>query len=179
MNAEFIPFPQESIALGACLLRPLEPTEAEPLGRALAGLDPWRPAGYQADAIIRYLLRPDPSLQRYAVTAAKELAGVVCARYPWLHGAYLELIGILPAFQRRGLGGAIVQWFETRSFLAGSNAWIVVSASNTPARRFYHRQGFVEVAALPGLVQPGDNEILLRKVKSGSGPDRPPPSESR
>src|SRR4030042_1574396 len=175
MNAEVIPFPQESIALGACLLRPLEPCEPEPLGQALAGLDPWRSAGYQAGALTAYLLRPDPALMRYAVTAGNELAGVICARYPWLHGAYLELIGILPAFQRQGLGRAIVQWFETRAFLAGSNSWIVVSASNTPARRFNLRQGFVEAAALPGLVKPGYNEILLRKVKTGTGPDPAPP----
>lgn len=171
MSTERVPFPPETIALGICELRPLEASEAEPLGQALAGMDPWREAGYRAEALTAYLLRPDPALQRYAVMAGKELAGVMCVRWPWLHGAYLELIGLLPAFQRRGLGRAIVQWFESRSFLAGSNAWIVVSASNTPARRFYLRQGFAEVAGLPGLVRPGYNEILLRKPKPGTGPD--------
>ena len=171
MSAEIIPFPRESIALGAAWLRPLEAAQAEPLGQALAGMDPWREAGYSAEALARYLLRPDPALNRYAARVGEEMAGVVCARYPWLHGAYLELIGLLPAFQRRGLGAAIVRWFENRSFLAGNNAWIAVSAFNTPARRFYLRQGFVEVAALPGLVKPGYNEILLRKQKPGTGPD--------
>lgn len=179
MSAELLPFPPEAVNLGVCELRPLKPTEAETLGPALAMLDPWRAAGYSAAALTGYLLRPDPALMRYAVRVSDELAGVMCLRHPWLHGAYLELLALLPPFQRRGLGRVLVQWFETRSFLTGPNAWIVVSAANTPARRFYHRQGYVEVAALPGLVKSGYNEILLRKIRLGSVPDPPPELKAR
>ncbi len=128
-------------------------------------MDPWLTFGYSAERFESYLRRRDPALRRYAITVDKELAGVAAVRYPWLHGAYLELLGMLRPFQGRGLGPEVVQWFEAHSFRAAPNAWILVSAFNTRARKFYARLGFIEAATLPDFLQPGHDEILLRKQK--------------
>lgn len=165
MNAPpFAPVPHN---LGPCELAPLAPPTAEPLAAALAAglasIDPWKRLGYGQDALRSYLLRDDPALRRFAICAGGETAGALCVRSPWLRGPYLELLGLLPGFQGRGLGGAALAWFEAQARRTGPNAWVAVSAANGGARRFYARRGFWEIAPLPGLVAAGEDEILLRK----------------
>ena len=41
-------------------------------------------------------------------------AGAVSIRFPWLKGPYLELLALLPPFQRQGIGAGILTWFEQR-----------------------------------------------------------------
>jgi hypothetical protein len=53
-----------------------------------------------------------------------------------------------------------VEPFEARRV----NVWILVSSFNTRARRFYARQGYTEIGTLTDFVQPGCDEVLLRKV---------------
>lgn len=156
----FAPHPHD---LGPCELAPLTPPTATPLAAGLAAIDPWKRLGYGQDALRGYLLRDDPALRRFAILAGGETAGALCVRSPWLRGPYLELLGLLPGFQGRGLGGAALAWFEAQARGAGANAWAAVSAANGGARRFYARRGFLEIAPLPGLVAAGEDEILLRK----------------
>jgi diamine N-acetyltransferase len=163
--SELGPFAEPRYALGECALRPLDAREAPLLASALASMDPWLTFGYSAERFSSYLTRPDPALRQYVIAVGPELAGVVAVRYPWLHGAYLELLGVLRPFQGRGLGAEVVQWFESQSFQVAPNAWILVSAFNTRARKFYTRLGFVELATLPDFLKPGQDEILLRKQK--------------
>ena len=163
--SELGPYAEPRYALGGCALRPLEAPEAPGLAQALAAMDPWLTFGYSAQRFSSYLSRQDPALRRYAILVGTDLAGVVAVRYPWLHGAYLELLGILRPFQGRGLGAEVVQWFESRSFQVAPNAWILVSSFNTRARKFYGRLGYVELATLPDFLRPGHDEILLRKQK--------------
>jgi GNAT superfamily N-acetyltransferase len=134
------------------------------LAHLLVGLDPWRTLGYRADDLAGYLARDDPALHRYAITADTDGLGVVCVRHPWLRGPYIELIGLPPAAQGRGLGGATVAWIEAETRGVAANVWALVSSFNQPARRFYARRGFVEIAPVADLVAPGHTEILLRKV---------------
>lgn len=151
------------------LLRPLrQPDEAEAIASMLAAQDPWRTLGYGADALARYLRREDPGLHRFAVVldetpAAGAAAGVVCVRYPWLRGPYIELIGFAASAQGRGLGGAIIGWMESEVRGLAANLWAFVSESNAGARRFYAAHGFAEVVPVDDLVAPGHAEILLRK----------------
>jgi ribosomal protein S18 acetylase RimI-like enzyme len=53
---------------------------------------------------------------------------------------------------------------ESLAFARGKNLFACVSDFNTGARRFYRRQGFVEVGPLPDLLVSGSAEILLRKT---------------
>lgn len=100
------PFAAPRYLLDSCELRVIHNTEeARFLSRLLAGLDPWRTLRYTADALERYLLHPDAALYRYMVVSQGKMIGVVCTRYPWLRGAYLELIGLDAAYQGLGVGG--------------------------------------------------------------------------
>ena len=159
------PFAEPPYALSVCSLRPVQSeAEASALGALLAAMAPWRTLGYTATALQRYLWRQDATLYRYAVVVQDRPIGVVCVRYPWLRGAYLELIGLEATVQRRGIGREIVHWLEGQARLAAHNVWVLVSAFNAPARTFYARQGFAEIGTLKDFVRPGADEVLLRKV---------------
>jgi GNAT superfamily N-acetyltransferase len=156
------PFSADAYRLPGCVLERLRAAEdAHSLAAMLVRLDPWRTLGYTADGLARYFGRDDPGLHRYRIVADGDTVGVVCVRHPWLRGAYIELIGLGLSGRGRGLGGDIVAWIENET--RAPNLWALVSSFNEPARRFYARQGFVEIAPLADLVAEGYQEILLRK----------------
>jgi ribosomal protein S18 acetylase RimI-like enzyme len=109
-----------------------------------------------------YLQRPDNSLHKFLVSASGREAGIVCCRYPWLFGPFLELLALYPKFQGQGFGREILDWLEKPA--AFKNLWTTVSSFNLQALNFYIKFGFVKVGSLPDLVCPGFNEILLRKI---------------
>ncbi len=158
------PFAGQHHDLGLCSLHPLDGNRADLLSRGIAELDPWKKLGYSSEALARYLSRSDPALGRFEVSAAhgKEAAGVLCVRYPWLCGPYIELFAVFPAHQAKGLGSALVEW--TAAQTSSKNLWAAVSSFNDAGRRFYQKAGFEEIAHLPGLVREDFDEILLRKV---------------
>lgn len=142
--------------------RPLLPGEAGTLGRSLAAMDPWLQLGSTVSALTDYLERDDPALLRQALLQGGELAGVIAVRAPWLRGPFIELLAVLPSFQRRGVGRQAVAWLVSRA-LPAKNLWASVSDFNLPARAFWRHHGFEEVAPLPDLVRQGATEILLRR----------------
>lgn len=154
----------------ACYLLPpltcirLPPTEAGLLGARLAAMDPWKRLGYGAEPLGRYLAAADPCLKRFAVQHQQETVAVVCIRYPWLRGPYLELLAVFPGNQGQGVGQAILAWFEEQARPSEKNLWTMTSEFNHRARRFYQAAGFVEIAPVADLVADGCNEILLRKT---------------
>jgi len=85
-----IPFSESHYELTACIVQQLVSEDVAPISSALAVMEPWRTLGYRADGLARYLLRSDPALSRYLVRVSHEIAGLVCVRYPWLLGPYLE-----------------------------------------------------------------------------------------
>lgn len=139
--------------------RALAAGEAETVAAACVTFDPYLRLGYRAETLVGYLTRPDPALNRYAIEMDGRLAGVLALRKPWLRGPLIEMLALLPQEQGRGLGSLVLDRCKTE---AGRNLWATVSAFHHPARRFYARAGFAEVCALPGIVQDGEDEILLR-----------------
>jgi diamine N-acetyltransferase len=157
------PFVNHRHVLPSCTLRRLERRNAAFIGATLAGMDPWRTLGYTRAGISNYLVRDDLGGCRFAIWASDKLAGVVCVRYPWLLGGFLELLALFPARQGCGLGSEIILWLEQQTRLAAKNLWATVSSFNVKARAFYLHHGFIEVAPLADLVTVGHDEILLRK----------------
>ena len=80
---------------------------------------------------------------RYLVEAGGVEAGAVSIRHPWLKGPYLELLALLPPFQRRGIGAGIPSWFEQEGRgSARAISGFAPHRSTSGALRFYQRHGF-------------------------------------
>ncbi|HYQ91468.1 MAG TPA: GNAT family N-acetyltransferase [Candidatus Competibacteraceae bacterium] len=159
------PFAESNYALSHGQLRLLQESEIPLIAAALAAMDPWKALNYRAADLAHYLRSIDPALWRYTThSLTGNLAGVICVRYPWLRGPYLELLGLTPDHQGLGLGGELMEWFTQQARLCARNAWVVVSVFNRRAHMFYRRHGFTEVGVIEGLVKPGYQEILLRKL---------------
>lgn len=157
------PYSAVSYLLGAITLCPITAEDAEFLGQGLAAIDPWRRANYSASALTSYLTRHDAAANRFAILNDGTLAGVVSVREPWLRGPYLEFLGLLPSAQGRGIGSAVMRWFESEAPASASSLWVLCSDFNTGALAFYDRHGYRQVAPLDGLIGEDFNEILLRK----------------
>jgi ribosomal protein S18 acetylase RimI-like enzyme len=157
-------FPSRTYNLPSCTLHRVKRSEAPDLAARLVAMDPWRTLEYQADAVALYLSRPDQGLMRFTITSSRQSAGVICLRYPWLKGIYLELLALFPPHQGLGLGREVMTWVEAQVRPHTKNFWVVVSAFNQAARRLYFNLGFTQVACLPDLIQTGYEELLLRKV---------------
>ncbi len=164
-------FSATAYVLDCCRLDALEEGDVVRISHALASMEPWRTLGYRTEGLARYLTRSDPGLFRYAVTVpdtdSDSSGGIVCVRYPWLLGPYVELLALFGTVRNRGAGRTIIEWIEAQTREGSKNVWATVSSFNHAALEFYKQTGFVEVAPLHDLVSPGHDEILLRKIRSG------------
>jgi ribosomal protein S18 acetylase RimI-like enzyme len=157
--------------LGPAALRPLSSDNAAKLGEALAAMPPWSRIGWPADRLARGFLRTLPSVHRFEVLVADELAGAVTIQTPFLHGPYLQLLAILPGFQERSLGRSILQWMEREARIEEARQlWLCVSTFNTHARAFYERFGFEAVTVLEKLASDSSDELFMRKRLSYGTP---------
>lgn len=145
-------------------LVPLDAALAQELGEAFAAMSPWRDYPLPASALARYLSQDEPGAPRFCIIARGEVAGATGLRRNWLRGPYLQFLGVLPAYQGRGLGAAVLDWMEQDARAAGEgNLWVAASDFNAGAIRFYERGGFHATARLDGLVRDGKTEVLMRK----------------
>jgi hypothetical protein len=163
MTSADMPFSAMQYRLPSCNLRLMTDQDAESIGKTLAVMDPWHRLGYTEAGLIGYLMRSDPSLNRYVAVVSEAIAGVVCVRYPWLRGPYIELLALFPQHQGMNMGRNIVAWISDEIKCVSGNIWSTVSSFNIPARSFYKENGFSEIVELPDLLRSGFSEILLQK----------------
>jgi len=132
--------------------------------------EPWRTLGYGAqDWDKLFTIVAGPPRESYVIESDGQPSGLAVVRRHFLFGDYLELLAVSPAQRERGLGRVLLDHVEEQTFARGNNLFACVSDFNADARRFYQRQGYVEVGSLPNLLIDGRDEILLRKT---TGPAR-------
>jgi diamine N-acetyltransferase len=137
---------------------------AQKLGAGLAEIDPWARYAYTPAALTSYLGAFEPDAPRFEIVVDHKLAGAIGVRRNWLRGPYLQFLGVLPAFQHRGIGSLALTWFENEARTGqAQNIWVAASDFNARALSFYERRGFSRVATLEDLIVKGGSEILLRK----------------
>lgn len=152
-------------------LRSLTDDEPATLGAALEAIDPWRRYPVDADGLARFLAAVVPGVRSFAVTAGGDLAGAIVVQPNWLRGPYLQLLAVLPEFQGQGIGRAVLEWLEREGRAASArHVWIMVSEFNSPARAFYARQDYREIAPVPAVVADDITEILVCKRIEESRP---------
>lgn len=150
--------------LDSCQLSTLLTNEqALAVAEMLSVSEPWISLKFSATSLASYLTRDDTSLRRYVISVEANLVGVICVRYPWLRGPYIELLGLFPNYRGKGIGKQVLAWAETEARCEAKNLWVVTSSFNHQALDFYQRLGFYPIGPIPGLVTPEYDEILLRK----------------
>ena len=138
--------------------------DAEFLGPQLAAMNPWARLGTSSEQMISFLSTSDGYTRCFSIWRGGDRAGAIVVRFPWLAGPYLNLLGILPAYQHGGLGRMALTWLDAEALSGGArNSFLCVSAFNTRAHAFYRRNGYDDAALLDDLIKDGEDEILMRK----------------
>ncbi|MBA3868309.1 MAG: GNAT family N-acetyltransferase [Anaerolineae bacterium] len=76
---------------------------------------------------------------------------------------YLRLIGVQKERARAGVGAALLRSAEDAALKISRELFLLVSDFNTDAQRFYQRQGYTQIGAIPGYVLPDVTELLYWK----------------
>jgi ribosomal protein S18 acetylase RimI-like enzyme len=128
-----------------------------------------------------------PLMGRYGMTVAKATANFETglARGDWLivadgdspavgfawaipRGAfgrspYLRLIGVHADAAGAGVGTRLLDEIERMAAEVAADLFLLVSDFNEGAQRLYQRQGYTQIGAIPGYVQPEVTELIFRK----------------
>lgn len=101
----------------------------------------------------------------------RRLAGFAIAEY-WDDRTHINLLAVRPAYQRQGVGRSLLAWLESSAQTAGTFLMhLEVRISNTVARDFYKKQGFVETGFRRGYYAGREDAVRLArdlKVTSAS-----------
>lgn len=77
--------------------------------------------------------------------------------------AYLRLLGVRDDHTGRGIGAILLQQAEQTAARSSHDMFLLVSDFNTSAQRFYQREGYQKVGALPDYVVTGITEFIFWK----------------
>lgn len=150
-------------------IRAMRPEDREAVVLLLGTSEPWIMLGYSQEDWARIFCPLPAGRDTYVIEDDGRVAGIAIVKQKFLLGDYLELLGIAPWAQGKGLGAAMVQHIETIVFGRTKNLFACVSDFNERARAFYRKQGYQEIGPMPNFLIPGSAEILLRKT---AGPAR-------
>ncbi len=141
-------------------------------------------------AAMIHLMAASPLLRRYEVTTTSAEQTLAAARaagdtflahrpapgqpldgFAWLivtrilnGGAYLRLLLVDEARQSAGIGHALLAEAERVARQRANHLYLLATADNLGARRFYERHGYRHVGDLPDLVAPGLDEALYYRA---------------
>ena len=115
---------------------------------------------------IRWHVRDAESVVLTARLAAT-VAGFAIMRYGD-DVAHLNLLAVDPAYRRRGIARALVQWLEESALTAGTFIiGLELRAGNEPARALYRALGYRELGQIPGYYQGVESAIrMVRDVRA-------------
>ncbi len=68
-------------------------------------------------------------------------------------GALIAAIGVIPAYRRRGVAGALCSWLARAAFASGVTVPFLTPAGE-PEERIYARAGFTRVGAILHISRP-------------------------
>jgi ribosomal-protein-alanine N-acetyltransferase len=112
---------------------------------------------------IRRCIRDAATNVAVAATEQGGVAGFAVMRYKD-DEAHLILLGVDPAFRRRGIAGALIAWHEKAALTAGiGTVYVEARATNAEARALYRKLGYHEVQLVRGYYAGIENGVRLAK----------------
>jgi ribosomal-protein-alanine N-acetyltransferase len=104
-----------------------------------------------------------PGTAPLAAAAAAEFAGFGIMVYGDSR-AHLNLLGVEPRFQRRGIGARLLRWLERSALEAGTfDITLEVRAANHAAQSFYLARGYEAVGRIERYYQGVEDAIRMRR----------------
>jgi [ribosomal protein S18]-alanine N-acetyltransferase len=116
---------------------------------------------WTASRIARHIRHPDSVV--LTARSLGMLAGFAIMQFGD-DSAHLNLLAVVPAHRRRGVGRRLLAWLEETAFTAGTFLIeLELRAQNRIARSFYESQGYAEVAVLPGYYQGVEDALRMQR----------------
>jgi ribosomal protein S18 acetylase RimI-like enzyme len=151
-------------------IRPLGATDVVACAEILLSLPLWQRYGTTRQDALALFTRAAVGSARVAERGGRVAGFVVYSlRGTFEHSGYVRAIGVGAGDQGRGVGSLLMDAAEQDILAQGPNVFLLVSADNAAARRFYERRSYREIGEIPDYVGPGLTEILYRKTTGPIG----------
>jgi len=77
----------------------------------------------------------------------------------------LHIIAVKQEIRGKGIGKALLTYFEMEDFEGSTKVFLVVADFNPDAKKLYQHLGYRQVGKIPGLYKDGVTEYLMMKVR--------------
>ncbi|KAF0107266.1 MAG: ribosomal-protein-alanine N-acetyltransferase [Anaerolineaceae bacterium] len=105
-----------------------------------------------------------PDVVRLKAVEDGQMIGFVAGdQRPADNMAWIATIGVLPEYQRRGIGQALLQACEAK--LPQPRVRLCVRASNAAAVEMYRREGYLALDTWKKYYDDGENALVMEKVR--------------
>lgn len=103
----------------------------------------------------------------HVATVADRVVGLVWFQLRGTFGrsGYLRLLVTDGTFQGQGIGKRLLELAEQLVFAEVDDMFLLVSAANEGAKRFYERHGYSAVGTVSDYVAAGLDEVVLRRTR--------------
>lgn len=144
-------------------IRPLNAEDVTVVAAWVVTIPLWQRYGASADSLAqRLLMALDTDLILTADTDDQAVGLAWCVPQGGFgRSAYLKMLGVRPDQAGTGLGAALLSALEAT--VASHDLFLLTSDFNVDAQRFYQRQGYEQIGAIPGYVLPDVTELIYRK----------------
>lgn len=78
---------------------------------------------------------------------------------------YLRNIAVQPEMRGKGIGKALLEFFEANSFANAQAVFLLVSDFNMPAQQLYESHGYTYAGQIGGLFHDSITELLMMKLR--------------
>lgn len=117
--------------------------------------------------VLRSLRHADTNV--VVARAGDAMAGFAIMSYGE-QAAHLNLLAVVPSYQRQGVASALLHWLEATARVAGMQKIDVEARSdNVAARALYRAHGFMLVRERLGYYQGIDDAVVLAKTFGSAG----------
>lgn len=144
-------------------IRPLNAEDVTVVAAWVVTIPLWQRYGASAEVLAqRLLMALDTDLILTADTDDQAVGLAWCVPQGGFgRSAYLKMLGVRPDQAGTGVGAALLSALEAT--VASHDLFLLTSDFNVDAQRFYQRQGYEQIGAIPGYVLPDVTELIYRK----------------
>ncbi|MBN8635922.1 MAG: GNAT family N-acetyltransferase [Anaerolineae bacterium] len=144
-------------------IRPLNAEDVTVVAAWVVTIPLWQRYGASTDVLAqRLLMALDTDLILTADTDDQAVGLAWCVpKGGFGRSAYLRMLGVRPDQAGAGVGAALLSALEAT--VASHDLFLLTSDFNVDAQRFYQRQGYEQIGAIPGYVLPDVTELIYRK----------------